>query len=238
MFTWTGSTWAWPCWRLLWWTPWLTSSPQSQITPTRARNKFIHHNNKCETICLVCLEDILETYWSGLQWMLELWENVWIHKVFLSNDLGEEKNSYYSSADRSTEGKKNISNAKIHLNKKEMIHKLPLDNFTWKNWYAVFFFSITKVSMVTKLPMILTMARMNKMKRNTDSRTQQTGEKKEHPKKSVNTKQEDKIANLNIPEYHWRREGSYMVYTARTCLEMSAQCLEYDTYFQHEWGRV
>ena len=71
--------------------------------------------------------------------------------------------------------------------------------------------------MVIKLPMILTMDRMNKMERKDDSRTQQAGENKEHPKKSLNTKQEDKTANLNIPECYWRREGSYMVYKARTC---------------------
>ena len=44
MFTWTGSTWSWPCWRLLWWTLWLISSLQSHISPTRARYTFIYHN--------------------------------------------------------------------------------------------------------------------------------------------------------------------------------------------------
>ena len=135
VFTWTGSTWPWPCWRLLWWTLWLISSLQSHISPTRARYTFtIYHNQKWERIYLVCLEDILETYWSGLQRMLKLWENVWIHEVLLNYNLGEKENGYYSSTYRSTESKKNISNAKIHLNNKEMKYKLPVKHSTCKNW--------------------------------------------------------------------------------------------------------
>lgn len=66
--------------------------------------------------------------------MLELWEDVWIHELFLSYNIGEEKNSYYGSAERSTESKKNIGNAEIHLEKKEITYQLTSKHLTWKNW--------------------------------------------------------------------------------------------------------